>query len=294
MTSYAERILFWQVVLFLTSVSAVCSLLIIIFVLWYLRKDWSSRLIMYLAIADFGLTIICMALCGFNLHNGDIPPPTHLACQIQPFITWYFMEASILWLSTIAVCSFMIIKFNKELSLVEEIVANCINWGVPFVTSILPLINGTGEAYGDRTNLWCTFSENQKEAQMLNISIYYGVNLIVIISCYAFILFTVIRSGKNRIDDDVTRKKMIVIRRLFLFVLCYFVVWTPLVVCYIWEFVVGRYISFAVELAVDNLLHVQPILNGGIYGYFVIMRYFRVKRSDSSKFTDRSSIELSA
>jgi len=56
------------------------------------------------------------------------------------------------------------------------------------------------------------------------------------------------------------------IKKLFLFVLAYFVVWTPLTISYIYEFSTGTYISFVTEYIVDNLLHVQGMLNFILYG----------------------------
>jgi hypothetical protein len=291
MTSYVDRVIFWKVVLVLTPFSAVASLSIVIFILLFLRHDFPSRLILNLSLADFGLSIICAALCGFNLYNGDLQPPSGWACIIQPFITWYFMEASILILSTIAISSMLWIKFNRSFGKKEEIIAYCICWGVPFITALLPLINGTGEAYGDRNNLWCSFADNQKKAQLWNIWLYYGINLINIAGCYLVIVHTVWKMYSNRIDHSNLNDKLSVTKRLFAFVFCYFIVWTPLAICYVYEEATGQYVSYVVEIIVDNLLHVQGILNFLIYGLNRnVIRLVRKKYNSSKE--SRSSITL--
>jgi hypothetical protein len=56
------------------------------------------------------------------------------------------------------------------------------------------------------------------------------------------------------------------IKKLFMFVAAYFVVWTPLVLSYAYEYATGNYVSFGVEFIVDNLLHIQGIINFILYG----------------------------
>jgi len=230
-----------------------------------LRTDFSSRLILYLSIADFCLSIICLIFCAYNLHHGHLSPNNNFVCQAQPVITWYFMEVSILWLTCIAINSYKVVFYNVPLTINEEILANFICWGVPMITSLLPLSSNIGETYGQRNGLWCSFSKNNKKFQLLNIALYYFPCLIVILLCYLSILLRIRGLGKNEITN-LKNNRIRVLKRLFLFVLSYFIVWTPLTICYIYEASTGKYISFGVEYVADNLLHVQGVLNFILYG----------------------------
>jgi len=219
-------------------------------------------LVLYLSIADFCLSIICLGLCGYNLSNGSLQDAQQFACRLQPVITWYFMEASILWLATISIHSYKVVFHSVSFSPFQEMVANILCWGIPFITSLLPLINGIGESYGQRNDLWCSFVD--KRSQLLNILLYYFPSLFIIGFCYTKIIIEILSLRKfgNRLDQN----KQQMIQKLLLFVIAYFVVWTPLTVSYIYEFVTGEYISFTTEYIVDNLLHVQGILNFILYG----------------------------
>lgn len=264
MTVPYEREIFWKSVLLFTILSGAGSLFIIVSILKGLRKDFSARLVLYLSIADFCLSIICLALCGYNLYYGYLQDAQAFACRFQPVITWYFMEASILWLTTISIHSYKVVFYDFSFSLKQEIFVNFACWGFPLITSTLPLISGIGETYGQRNDLWCSFVG--KEPQLLNILLYYLPCLLVIAFCYVSIIVQILglRKFKNRIHLD--EKKMRMIKKLFLFVLAYFVVWTPLTISYIYEFSTGTYISFVTEYIVDNLLHVQGMLNFILYG----------------------------
>jgi len=267
MTDLSERDIFWKWVLVFTVFSGLGSLFIILSVLLKLRKDFSARLVLYLSMADFGLSVICLGLCAFNLSNGHLQSTDQLACQVQPVITWYFMEVSILWLTVIAINSHKVVFTRKPLSERDEFAANIFCWGFPLLTSILPVISGTSEWYGPRNDLWCSFAQDQKGSQLLNILLYYIPCLVVIAFCYLRIAWALVGLSASKFEDpSASAKQMSMIRKMFLFVAAYFIVWTPLVISYIYEYASNQYISFSVEFVVDNLLHVQGILNFILYG----------------------------
>jgi len=220
---------------------------------------------MYLSIADFCLSVICFGLCFYNYSNGHLMIDS-IACKIQPTITWYFMEASMLWLASIAVHSFRVVSDGKPISLPAEVLANVVCWGVPIITVFVPLSASSGESYGPRNGLWCSFSENMKAAQLGNLMAYYVPCLILISLCYIGISYKIRNLGKIENNDRAKRKTVSTVRKLFLFVLSYFVVWTPLVLCYIWERATGQYVGFWIEFFSDNLIHCQGIFNVVLYG----------------------------
>jgi len=299
MTSYSDTIIFWEWVLLFTALSGLGSLFIIVSILLKLRKDFSARLVLYLSVADFFLSFICLALCAFNLSNGDIQNQNQFACELQPVATWYFMEASILWLTVISINSYKVVFYNNPLSFKQEIIANIICWGLPVITTILPLISGTNEWYGPRNGLWCSFAEDQKMSQLINILVYYIPCLIVILTCYIRIAWTIFNFGKKKITNNLSGK-ISIIRRLFFFVLAYFIVWTPLVLSYIYEAATGTYINFTAEFIVDNLLHVQGILNFILYGLNQELikslwnRIFKIRNSfqkEGFAFSEKDEVE---
>jgi len=274
-TSITDRNIFWESVLVFTILSGAGSALIICLILRGLRKDLSSRLILYLSIADFCLSVICLCLCAYNYHHGHLQDRKHFACRFQPVVTWYFMEVSILWLASISIHSYKVIFYNRPFSPKEEIIFSVICWGIPLVTSILPLIDSTGQSYGPRNDLWCSF--NNKKAQLVNLMLYYGPCLLIIGYCYIRIIWEIICVRRSRLDkvlssnspqlaEGIDAEKVKVIRKLFFFVSAYFIVWTPMIIAYIYEYVTNRFISFPAEFIVDNLLHVQGMINFVFYG----------------------------
>jgi hypothetical protein len=70
-TPGGERHDFWVSVVILTLLSALGSLFIIIGISLKYRNDFSARLVLYLSVADFCLSIVCMGLCAYNLSNGN-------------------------------------------------------------------------------------------------------------------------------------------------------------------------------------------------------------------------------
>jgi len=267
MTGFYDRDVFWQSVLVLAFFSAVCSLFIIVSILLQWRKDFSSRLVLHLSIADFGLSSICFCLCAYNYHYGHLQNQSNFVCQFQPFVTWYFMEVSILWLTVIAINSYKVIFYHEPLSKNQEVVVSILCWCIPAISAALPLLPNAGQSYGPRNDLWCSFSETKKGAQFANIMIYYLPCLIIIGACYVRIIIEIIKiQRKNEEKTEVMNNKLAIIRRMFLFVAAYFIVWTPMAISYIYEFNTGNYISFIAEIIVDNLLHFQGILNFILYG----------------------------
>lgn len=250
--------IFWISVLVLTAVSALGSTTIVVSILLGYRKDYSARLVFSLAFADLCLSVVCFCNCLVNLVRGHLDPD-NINCHIQPVTTWYFMEASMMWLTAIAINSYRSVYRSaliEPLSYRAEVITNIICWGCPVVTTLLPIGN-TGESYGPRNGFWCSFAEDQKDAQMANLLAYYVPSLLIIGSCYAGIAITIRNFGEG---NEETRAKVIKqVKKLFLYVICYFVVWTPLVVSYIYEAATKRYISFVSEILFDNLMHVQGI-----------------------------------
>lgn len=68
---YDQRHDFWVSVVILTLFSAAGSLFIIVGILLKYRNDFSARLVLYLSVADFCLSLVCMCLCAYNLSNGN-------------------------------------------------------------------------------------------------------------------------------------------------------------------------------------------------------------------------------
>jgi len=262
-----ERYAFWVSVLVYTTLSGFGSLFIILDTLRKSshRNNFNARLILYLATADFCLSFICLAFCAFNLHHGVVQENS-LACIIQPVITWYFMEASILWLTTIAVHSALLIFINYSFSSRMEIIANCICWGLPIITTTIPLGTNTGEHYGDRSGLWCSFSASDKSAQAANILSYYIPCLVIIALCYIGIAYKAYTTYvSNEVTGNSKREVHGIVKRLFCYVFCYFLVWTPLVICYIYEQITLLFVAFWAEYISANLLHIQGIINLIVY-----------------------------
>lgn len=265
MTSVEDRLIFWISVIILTVLSSFGSLFIIISILLKWRKDFSSRLVLYLSTADFCLSILCLAFCAYNLHHGELQNQGSFICQFQPVVTWYFMEVSILWLVMIAINSVKVVTKNVGFTIQQEIIANVICWGIPIITTTIPLNSNTGEYYGQRNDLWCSFAENQKGPQLLNLMAYYIPALIIISCCYIYILCLLKRylRSENRSTEE---QKTSTIKRLFLFVLAYFIVWTPLTMSYVYEYTSQQFVPFEIEFIFDNMLHIQGLLNFIIYG----------------------------
>lgn len=269
-TTVPQTLIFWKSTIVFSLISGLCSFYIIYSIIRHHLKDINLRQILVLCTADFFLSFFCMALCAHNYHLGHLDSQRSFSCQFQPIITWYFMEVSIFCLSAIAINSVLVIYRSHKLKKWQEIVSYLICWLVPIITSLLPLggmSSTTDENYGNRNDLWCSFSPQDKTQQLGNIMVYYGPCLIIIVTCYVMI-FLKIKSAEfaKDLSGIIKKRKLDAIRRMFFFVLGYFIVWTPLVLCYIYEAVTGLYVPFYAEYVADNLLHIQGILNFILYG----------------------------
>ena len=270
MTTTLESEFYWRWVIGLATFSGLGSLFIIVVILWKLRREFPSRLIMYLSIADFGLSTICLGLCAYNLYNDHLPEADSPMCQVQGVLTWFFMESSILWLDVISIYSYRYVISMYKITTRDEIITNMFCWGVPFITSTMPIITGTGESYGPMNGAVCSFAQDRKEAQLINIMTYYVPSLLIITSCYGSMMFHLYGFGRESATnkDLAARARAKAIKKLFFYVLAYFIVWTPISMSYIYEYVTGQWVSFLDEFIVDQLLHVQGIINWTLYGFF--------------------------
>jgi hypothetical protein len=173
-----------------------------------------------------------------------------------------------LWLTVISVHSAKVVFKGQPFSKKEDIIANCVCWSIPLITATLPL-SRAGQEYGPRNGLWCSFAQNMKGAQVGNILAYYIPCLFIIAACYAAIghrFWKVTRHATGEVTGNSHKEMVTVVRKLFLYVLSYFIIWSPLAICYIYEAATGKFVSFWVELFSDNLMHVQGICNFILYG----------------------------
>lgn len=286
-----EQNVFWISVLFYTIFSGIGSIFIIVSVLVKFRNDSQSRNVMQLSIADLLLSVICLILCGYNLANGHLQEVSNFVCRFQPFITWYLMETSILWLVVISLNSYKIIFYRDPFSTKQEIAATIICWTLPIISAALPLNDGTiDETYGHRNGLWCSFDANHRVAQIINLLVYYIPAMFIICFCYGRIVWHVSSLGKLEQTGNLSSLKIKAQRKFFLYCLSYFVVWTPLTVCYIYEAAVGKFIPFWAEYISANLLHFQGVFNAILYGITedVIQNFFTWLKSQASTFSKSS------
>jgi len=260
MSTPEEQKSFWISVIIITVFSTLGTLFTVIYIFIKFRREIPRRLVLNLGLADFGLSIICLSLCSNNYYHKNLPPEDDALCKFQPIITWYFMKVSILWLVIISFHSLLLIVYRKSFTKMQEIGITLSCWIIPLVTSLLPIGN-TGESYGHRNGVWCSFKE--KGAQLANISSYYFPSLVVIIFCYLRIIYEIYIL--KTYDEATRKKKLNKIGKLFAFVVCYFIVWSPLEFMYIYEFVNNRYVPFWVEYW-DNILHMQGVFYFIIYG----------------------------
>jgi len=261
----SDRFSFWFSVIWFTLFSALGSGFIIVSVMMKWRRDFSARFVMYLSIADFCLSVVCLSICAYNLHFGHVQSAS-IACLIQPVVTWYFMLASILWLAAISVNSCYLVFTSEPLSFRKEVLVNIICWGLPLVTIFIPLSPTSGEAYGPRNDLWCSYAVYDKGQQLANLLVYYLPALVIIAVNYSIILYRIKFLGHKDISDTTRQEMVKAIKKLFSFVLAYFIVWTPLVICYIYERSSGQFVPFWAEFISDNLMHIQGIINFILYG----------------------------
>ena len=224
-----------------------------------------------------------------------------------------------LWLTVISVHSCKVVFKGQPFSKKEDIIANLVCWGVPLFTSLLPL-SKAGQAYGPRNGIWCSFAQNMKAAQLGNIMAYYAPCLLIIGACYVAIgyrFFKITRNASGDVTGNSHKEMIHVVRKLFSYVLSYFIIWSPLAICYIYEAATGNYVGFWVEVFSDNLMHIQGICNFILYGvnenllqgfktkFFKTMtsslsfsnrvsKMESMKGDDSSKMEDLSKMESAA
>lgn len=255
--------IFWLSTLFCNTFSAVGSLFIILSIAIRFRRDLNSRVVAYLSVADFNLAII--SFC-FNL-NYFIQGETSISCYSQAVLTWWMLECSILWLAVIALNSYKVAFHSEPLSHRQEVGAHLICCGLPLITSILPLIPGIGERYGSRDGYWCSFSASSRPAQVINLAMYFTIAFVIIVFCYVRTSREVhLRVGRGR-SNSVSRRHVQVIKRMSYFVLLYLLVWSPLLICYIYEAVSDRFVPFWAEEASMILVYLHGLFNFTLYGY---------------------------
>lgn len=105
---------------------------------------------------------------------------------------------------------------------------------------MIPLNPSTGEAYGPRNDLWCSYAIYDKGQQLANLLVYYIPALLVIACSYLIILYRIRFFGEKEVTGNSRADSIRVIKKLFSFVLSYFLIWTPLVICYIYEKASGK------------------------------------------------------
>lgn len=290
-----EQDIFWISVLVYTVLSGLGSLFIIVSVLLKFRTDFSARLVMYLSIADLLLSVTCFGFCAYNLSQGYLHASESVGCQIQSFITWYLLQASILWLMAIALNSYKVMFYRDHFTVREEVITSLICWLLPVITAALPLNRGSlDERYGQRNGVWCSFDDNHKSAQIGNLLVYYIPALIVICFCYGRIGYHVSFLGKLEQTGSSNALKIRAQRKMFFYCLSYFVVWTPLTICYIYEAASGKFIPFWAEYISANLLHFQGVFNMILYGITQdLMKnsciWFKSMASTASKSSSKSA-----
>lgn len=255
--------IFWASTLFYTFFSAIGSLFIVISVAIRFRRDLNSRVVAYLSLADCGLATIYFALSLNYLIAGE----TFISCRLQAVMTWWMLESSILWLAVIALNSYKVMFYSTPLTGKQEIVAHIICWGLPLLTSILPLIPGIGEKYDSRNGYWCSFSSSSRVAQLINMLCYFLLTGCVIAFCYIRTSKEVhLRVGRSR-SNSVSRRHIRVIKHMSYFILAYLFVWTPLVICYVYELAADRFVPFWIEYVSLALVYFQGSFNFFLYGY---------------------------
>jgi hypothetical protein len=270
-TTPEEALIFWKAVIPFTIASALGSAFIIVSILFFkMRRDLNARMIVYLSCADLCLSLLCLYECAARYAEGHLPDDASLAsCKSQAVTTWYFMLSSVIWLALIALNSYFIICSEHKITFRQEIIANCVAWSVPLVILLIPL-HSSLQWYGPRNGLWCSFSEAHRLHQIIVLLSFAGPAFITIVICYSLIFREIIKmKGKRRVmapydTIDVDTKT---VKKMMLYVLAYLIVWMPLLACYIYEYIMDRYIAFWAEFLFDNMLHVQGLLNFILYGF---------------------------
>lgn len=225
------------------------------------RQDLNARMAAFLSLTDFSFVMICF---GFGLNtviNGKLEEGS-FPCSLQAMLTWWMIGSSSLCLSVIAINSYKVMFYSEPLSRRQEVIAYLIVYGLPLLTSIFPLLQ-----HGSRNGHWCSFSSTQRIIQLTNILCYFLIPLVIITFCYTYTSREVhLRVGRHR-SNSVSSKHSRVIKRMSYFILAYLVVWTPLVVCYLYELVKDHLVPFWAECISMSLLYLQGFINCFLYGY---------------------------
>jgi len=297
-TTPHESNIFWISVLVYTVLSGLGSILIILSIGLKFRTDFSARLVTYLSMADLSLSIVCFALCAYNLSNGHLQDSMSAVCRLQAFISWYFAQSSILWLITIAINSYKTMFYDGHLTIKEEIIASVICWGVPVITAGIPLNRGEIDIqYGQRNGVWCSFSSDHRIGQIAVLLSYYIVAVSIICFCYVRIGMLVNKIGKTEATGSLTMIKVKAQRKMFLYCVSYFVCWTPMLISYIYEAWADRFVPFWAEYISANLIHIQGVLNVILYGITEdmivnIRGWIKSKSVTKTETSSSSSVEL--
>ncbi|XP_052783823.1 cyclic AMP receptor-like protein A isoform X2 [Mya arenaria] len=169
----------------------------IIFVIWLYKKyiAFSQRLILYMTIAGFSISIAYLM--------GDLHPDGPL-CEFQAFWMQLFQWGVLTWISCITFNLFVNVVWQRHTEQYEWMY-HIVCWGLSLLMACLPFI---GDHYGP-AGAWCWVVNNWR----WRIGVWYGpqiVTLVILMVVYTYIscvLSNKVSTWQGTYDPDTERNK---------------------------------------------------------------------------------------
>ncbi|XP_072033745.1 high-affinity lysophosphatidic acid receptor-like isoform X2 [Amphiura filiformis] len=227
------------VILAIITVASIVGNCMVIIVVFYFRgmHTKTNMFIVNLAVADFGVAVLCMPFSLLTVVNGNWVFG-HTMCNVNAFFIALFLIASIHGLMYISLHKyFSIVKPLARLITQRRAVLMIVaSWTAAFAGAIGPVVGWTRNEYKPATaQCGPKFPENlqEKSHAMFLLTVGYLIPLIVLFYNYTVIFVTIrkysVRLKKHSNYDEVRilkQQKQITIT-LFIVFIAFFICWTP-------------------------------------------------------------------
>ncbi len=222
----------------ITIASIVGNCMVIIVVIYFRGMHTKTNMfIMNLAVADFGVAVLCMPISLLTVVNGDWVFGKAM-CNVNAFFIALFLIASIHGLMYISIHKyFSIVKpLAKLITQRRAALMIVASWTAAFAGAIGPVVGWTRNEYKPATaQCGPKFPENlqEKSHAFFLLTVGYLIPLIVLFYNYAVIFRTIqkysarLHKHSNYDEARILRQQKQITITLFIVFIAFFICWTP-------------------------------------------------------------------
>lgn len=223
--------------LFSTSFSTLGSILVLSFFYFFPSlRTFRGRLVLYLTVANLiWILSIVVGLSSFIQGSGSGTSSSlkinSSLCQAQGFFLPWFIVSEDFWVATIAI--FMYLTIVQKMNVKKfEWVFHVVNWGIPFIISLIPW-SGVGGGYGVAGS-WCWVVD--PEDQLLFSYLFAWLSFVIIVVCYSLIILYIkgvtislekISKGQPLSGGKDEQRNRKIFKKLACFPVIFLIQWIP-------------------------------------------------------------------